>query len=237
VVFPWRGARTKGLALLGFTGVVFGLLTANYLAGLLFDPAGKIADTYVYFDVRTEPLYIASWRNDTPGVLGNWPPFGEIGGMGLYTLLLALGLGAAVAIGRRTTLVIGTTTIMTGAWLMRFFYAKQMWATKLVQLYPRTTPLILYALMVLTGFAVYWLVRRLADDHPLRGRSAVIGAVCTLLLVFASAGSLTADRYMPVNTDPPGGGWLTYNSHATKWGEFPRYKSRALPWLRRPPRR
>ena len=234
VVFPWREGPRKGGLLLALTGLVFGLVTAKYLGGLLLDPAGKIADNYVYFDVRTEPMYIAIWRNDTPGDVGVWPPIGELGGVGLYTILLALGMGAAIALGRRTTVVIGTGMILAGAWFMRFFFARQMWETKLVQLYPRTTPLILYSLIVLSGFAVFWLVRRLSVDHPLRGSSGVIGALCTLMLVFASAGTATADRFMPLNSDPPGPGWLTYNAYQTKWGEFPRYKSRVLQWLRRP---
>jgi len=232
-LFPWREGPRKGALLLALTGLVFTLITAKYLGGLLLDPAGKIADNYVYFDVRTEPMYIALWRNDTPGNVGVWPPIGEVGGVGLYTILLALGLGAAIALGRRTTVVIGTAAIMAGAWFMRFFFARQMWETKLVQLYPRTTPLILYSLIVLCGFAAFWLSRRLAAQHPLRGSSGLIGALCALMLVFASAGSATADRFMPVNSDPPGAGWLTYNAHLTKWGEFPRYKSRALRWLRR----
>jgi hypothetical protein len=234
VVFPWREGRSRGVVLLALTALVFGLITAKYLAGLLLDPAGKIADNYVYFDVKADPLYIAVWRNDTPGPIGVWPPIGELGGVGLYTLLLAVGLGLAIAIGRRTTLVIGATAMMVGAWFLRFFYAKEMWATKLVQLYPRTTPLILYTLMVLVGFAAYWLVRRLSADHPLRGRTGLIGAVCALLFVFASAGSATADRFMPLKTEPPGAGWLTWNAHATKWGEYPRFKSRVMQWHRRP---
>jgi galactan 5-O-arabinofuranosyltransferase len=234
VLLPWRTAPRKAWLLLGVTAAVFLVVAGVYLHGLLFDPAGKIADSYIYFDVKTDPMYIAMWRNDTPGILGVWPPIGELGGVGLFTLLLAVGLGFAVALGRKTTHVIGIGSMILGAWVMRFFYAHRMFDTKLVQLYPRTTPLILYGLLALGGLAVYWLVERLAADHPLRSRSATIGAVCALLFVFASSGSALSDRYMPVNSDPPGPGWLTYNAHAAEWAERPVYTWRPLVWVRRP---
>src|SRR5439155_6738427 len=127
-----------GMYLLGLTAAVFVLLTWRYALGLLDDPIG-VKDAYVYFDVNTEPLYIAMWRNDTPGTVGVWPPIGELGGVGLFTILLAAGLGGAVVLGRRKTVTIGLTLMMAGAWLSRFQFARKLWETKLVQLYPRTT--------------------------------------------------------------------------------------------------
>jgi len=234
IVFPWRTAWRKGLLLLVVTGVVFLLFTGQYLAGLLLDPAGKIADTYVYFDVRVEPMYIAMFRNDTPGPVGVWPPIGELGGVGLFTLVLLAGFGLAVALGRKTIIVITLASIMVGAWLLRFFYARSMWETKLVQLYPRTTPLILYCLLLLTGFAVYWLVKRSSADHPARGPAGLVGAACALLLLFGSTGSAISDRYMPVNTTPPGAGWLTWNAHQTRRALRKKiHKSYPMPWVRR----
>ncbi len=233
-VFPWRAAWRKGLGLLALTGAVFGLITWQYLKGVLFDPAGKIADTYVYFDVLTEPTYIAMWRNDTPGVVGVWPPIGELGGVGLFTIALCVGLGLAVALGRRTTLVIGVGSTMVGAWLLRFFYARMMSETKLVQLYPRTTPLILYCLLILVGYAIYWLVQRASAESPWRGPWALVGGVCALLLLLGSTGAATADRYMPANTTPPGAGWLTWNAHQTKRAlKLKEIKGLPLRWVRR----
>ncbi len=235
VVFPWR-SRRKGLYLLGLTAAIFLLVTRQYALGVLDEPVG-IKDAYVYFDVKTEPMYIAMWRNDTPGTVGVWPPIGELGGVGLFTITLAVGLGAAIVIGRRETLVIGLTAVMAGAWLLRFQYARKLWETKLVQLYPRTTPLILYCLLILTGYAVYWLVQRrrssaVADRPP--GSSGLLGAVTGLLLFFGSAGSAITDRYMPVNSDPPSAGWLTFVAHETKrWYEPKKYRARPLRWVRR----
>jgi galactan 5-O-arabinofuranosyltransferase len=123
---------------------------------------------------------------------------------------------------------------MTGAWFWRFWYAHSLFDTKLVQLYPRTTPLILCCLIVLSGMAVYWLVARLPSDHQLRSPWAVIGAMCGLLLLFASSGSATADRYMPSNTTPPGVGWLAWNAHRQEHADQPRaYTPEIMSWVRR----
>jgi len=234
VVFPWCAAWRKGLLLLGVTGLAFLLLVGRYLGAVLFDPAAKVVDTFVYFDVGVEPMYIAMWRNDLPGVITSWPPHGELGGVGLFTIVLLLGLGLAVALGRKSAMVIGLGSIMVGAWLLRFWYARSLWETKLVQLYPRTTPLILYCLIVLTGMAGYWLVRRLSPDHPLRGRAALIGAACGLLLLFGSTGSAISDRYMPSNTTPPGTGFLAWNAHLSQRATKPKnVTSHVLTWVRR----
>ena len=235
VVFPWRDNRKKAFALLAITGVAFLLLAGHYMLGLVLDPATKIADSYVYFDVKTEPMYIAMWRDDLGGGVGVWPPLGELSGVGLYTILLSAGLGLAVALKRKSTVVIVTTIVMAGAWFMRFNYARKLFSTKLVQLYPRTTPLILYCLLILSGYAIYWLVQRAREDSPLRGRSGIIGALVGMLLFFASAGSATSDRYMPLNSDPPSTGFLAYNAQATQRAtKVKPQRSRPITWVRRP---
>lgn len=234
VMFPWREAPRKALLLLAITGVVFALVAGRYLLGLL-DPAAKVVDDYVYFDVKVEPMYVAMWRGDSPGLVGPWPPPGELGGVGLFTIALLFGFGLAIALGRRTTAIITLASVMIGAWLMRFMYARLLWETKLVQLYPRTTPLITYCLLAMTGYAVFWLIQRLPSESPIRGRSGVLGALCALMILFVSAGSATADRYMPADTDPKGTNNFAYNAFLTKWGHVKRpYRAKVLPWVRRP---
>jgi galactan 5-O-arabinofuranosyltransferase len=194
----------------------------------------------MYFDTRTEPMYVAMFRNDLPGTVGVWPPLGELGGVGLFTIVLLIGLGVAVALGRRTTLVIGATSMMGGAWIFRFFYARMMWETKLVQLYPRTTALILYLLLLLSVYGVALVVERLALRDSLRGPSARIGVACAMLLLLASVGSATADRYMPSAASPPGPGLLSWNAQGAGRNERAEREKRprapeALPrpWVRR----
>ncbi|HRC56410.1 MAG TPA: hypothetical protein PKU97_10825, partial [Kofleriaceae bacterium] len=236
MILPWRTARRHCFYLFAITGAVFLVITWRHLGGLLLDPASKIADNYIYFDTKVEPMYFAMWRNDLPGMagVGQWPPHGEVGGVGLFTILLIIGFGMAMALGHKTLLVACLVPMMLGAWLSRFWYAHLMWETKLVQLYPRTTPLILYCMIVLTGYALYWMFQRVPVSHPLRGRTGVLGAVCALAFLYCSTGSALSERYMPVSTDPPGPGWLTMNAYQANWASKPkRRQSEALPWVRR----
>jgi galactan 5-O-arabinofuranosyltransferase len=235
IVFPWRKGRRDGLLFLGVTAVCYLLITGHYMVGLFTDPHAKIVDNYVYFDVRTDPMYVAMWRNDLPGIVGPWPPIGELGGANLFTILLGVGLGAAVALGRKTTVLTAIVPMIAGAFLMRFLYARNLWATRLVQLYPRTTPLILYGLLVLAAFAIYWWFERAPKDSRLRTPNARIGALVGILFVLGAAGSATSDRYMPVNTDPPGAGWLAWNAHqAGRVGKLKPARAKPMKWDRRP---
>jgi galactan 5-O-arabinofuranosyltransferase len=214
VVFPWRTAPRNGFGLLATTLAAFLAISGFYLAGALFDPDAKLVDNYVYFDVGVDPMYIAMWRNDLPGEFGGvWPPIGELGGVGLFTLILAAGMAVAVAFRRRSTLVITLVLLTLGAWLLRFWYAHSLSATGLVQLYPRTTALILYCMIVLTGCGVCWGLQRLRDDHPFRGTSGLVGGLVGLLFVLASAGSSISDRYMPSGQQPYGVGWFAWSAH------------------------
>lgn len=220
VVFPWRTGFLHGLVLLGAASAAFIGVAFPHLLGIL-RAAGATRDTYFYFDTYVEPAYIAMWRGDLPGNSGPWPPAGELGGVGLFTVLLVVGLGVAIALGGRRTIVLVPVCCMTSAWLMRFQFASQMYATQSVQLYTRTTPEILYCLLLLFGFAVYFASQRLGlllstvrvDDRigelaqnqvtsssrlfRVPKGSSTIGALCAVLLFSLFAGSAIADRYMP----------------------------------------
>jgi hypothetical protein len=208
VVFPWRAAPLRGLALLGLAAAGLVAVAWPHLLGLL-GAAGTVQDRYFYFDTAVEPAYIAMWRNDLPGDVGPWPPPGELAGVGLFTVLLVVGLGLAVAVAGRRTAVLALCALMAGAWVMRFWIASQMYATQTVQLYPRTTAQILFCLLLLAVFAALyggrrvqeaWRARVVAGDgarpHP---AAATIGALCAALLLALSMGSATADRYLPRN--------------------------------------
>jgi hypothetical protein len=250
---PWRTGRRPTVAIAATALVTFLAVTWVHLRGLLASTGGT-SDAYFYFDTSTEPAYLAMWRNDRPADVGGvWPPLGELGGVGLFTILLAVGLGVAIWLGWRRTAVVTVGLSAASAWFLRMWLAGEQWATQTVRLYPRTTMVLLYCLLVLTGLAVLYAVTaardRLArqpgervlpyDRAVPRGgvvphdravpRDEVIardGAVprdgsvpdagagpavprrraaptalllIPLLLVLASAGSATADHYMPVS--------------------------------------
>lgn len=213
IVVPWRGGWKHAAVLCASSGLAFALVAFRYLSGIVAAPA--IADRFVYFDTRVDPAYITMWRGDLPGVFeapGMWPPLGELGGVGVFTLLLTLGFGLAISVGRTRTPVIAIVTVVVGAWLFRFWHAHRMWDTGLVQLYPRTTPEILHGLLLLAGLGGMYLARRVRLTVD---RSALtIGMVPAMLLLYAFAGSALADRYMPrdLARDP---GKLSWFAHHT----------------------
>jgi galactan 5-O-arabinofuranosyltransferase len=207
VRFPWR-APLRGLALLGVTAAGLVVVAWPHLFGVIA-AAGTVQDRYFYFDTAVEPAYIAMWRNDLPGDVGPWPPPGELAGVGVFTVLLVIGLGVAVAVAGRRTAVLTAGTLLAGAWILRLAIASQMYATQTVQLYPRTTAEILFCLLLLLVLAARYGGSRLHDAwraHVVAGNGRVprnatplIGALCAALLLALSMASATADRYLPRN--------------------------------------
>jgi hypothetical protein len=229
IVFPWRTGSARGVTLLAVAVVAFGIVAGRQLLAIL-RASNATTDDYFYFDTDVQPAYITMWRGDLPGNTGPWPPPGELAGVGLFSLTLVVGLGVAIAIAREKTVIIGLSLIMASAWIMRFWFASRMYETQTVQLYPRTSQLILHCLLLLLGFAAYFGVERLRGAitrdttaldvfdstrdrtySPGRGaRSATIGALSAALLLALFAGSATADRYMPREDDSVG--FLAYVS-------------------------
>lgn len=207
VLVPWRKGALRGLAMLGVAAAGLSVVAAEHLVGLL-SAAGTVRDRYFYFDTFVDPGYIAMWRNDLPGDVGTWPPPGELAGVGLFSVLLVVGLGVAVAAAGRRTVVVTLCLLLAGAWVVRLWIASQMWATQSVQLYPRTTAEILFCLLALCVLAAMAVTERAAPmvRQALPGRarwsnhrSATVGGLCAALLLGLFAGSSTADRYMPAN--------------------------------------
>jgi hypothetical protein len=207
VRFPWRHPL-RGLALLGLAAAGLVVVAWPHLSGLIA-AAGTVQDRYFYFDTAVEPAYIAMWRNDLPGDVGPWPPPGELAGVGVFTVLLVVGLGVAVAVAGRRTAVITACTLLAGAWVLRLAIAAQMYDTHTVQLYPRTTAEILFCLLLMAVLAARYGGRRVqaawrtptvtGNGHVPRNAAPLIGALCAALLLALSMGSATADRYLPRN--------------------------------------
>lgn len=209
VAMPWR-SPARGVVLLASTVAVFVLLAHRHLLGLLA-AAGTVEDRYFYFDTFTEPAYVAMWRNDTPGDVGPWPPPGELGGMGVFSALLVVGLAVALWLGRGRRDVVTLGLVLAGAWVVRFWLASRMYATDSVQLYPRTTVEILYCLLALAVLAVMLAFARMPRPAPMRTATAGVAVLAPALLAGLFMASATADRYMP---NPDGSaGYLAFVSH------------------------
>jgi galactan 5-O-arabinofuranosyltransferase len=227
-VFPWRTAPLRGLTFLSSAVAAFVAVSFPHLLGLLA-ASGSVRDDYFYFDTYVDPAYIASWKGDLPGdTSAAWPPTGELAGVGLFSVLLVVGLGAAVWLAAQRTIVIALCAFVASAWLMRFWFASQMFGTESVQLYPRTTQQLLYCSLLLVGMAVYFGLERfrlresarpvpvpaprrsgetaaVRQGLPIRRTApALIGALVAVLAFGLFAGSAIADKYMPRNDGGPG---------------------------------
>ncbi len=223
-LFPWRRAAGRGAVMLLAACVAFVAVSARHLVGLL-TASGSVMDRYFYFDTYVEPAYVAMWRNDMPGPVGPWPPPGEFAGMGIVSALLAVGLGAALFVGRRRTDVLVLAACLAGSWVLRLHLASRMWADGAVQLYPRTTAEILFCLLALSVLAImvsvrralHWLAHlRAVDASADSSMSCVLPAgglavIATALLAGLFMGSATADRYMPRNDGSAG--YLAFVAH------------------------
>jgi galactan 5-O-arabinofuranosyltransferase len=203
VVTPWRTALWRAALVAATALVTFVAVSWVHLSGILSNNGGT-SDSFFYFDTNTEPTYIAMWRNDRGlGAGPVWPPLGELGGVGLFTILLVVGMGVALWFGWRRTVVLGLGLVIVSAWLMRMYLASQQYATHTVRLYPRTTMIILHCLLLLTGFAIFYAVRWIRDRPQQRLPQRLFAVppvgllLIPLLFFFASAGSATADKFMP----------------------------------------
>lgn len=219
IVMPWRRGLVRAVTFVGVAGVTM-LALCGYKVLDLLQASGSVKDNYIYFDVTMDPAYFAMWRGGLPGNVAAFPPSGELGGVGLYTIVLCAGLAGALLLARRNPIVLTAACCFGGAWLMRFYYASEMFKTRNVQLYPRTSMEIDYLLLVLTVLAVVLAWRRLrprtraaSQEVARRARavlpgnalvSSLVGGLCALMLLLGSAASATVNNYLPHNDDSMG---------------------------------
>ncbi len=218
--FPWRTGRLgrlKGAAFLGTTLAAFLVVAGRYLMVMLTE--GQTTKDYNFrFDNFTDPAYYLMWRTDMPGKVGDWPPPGEYGGVGLFALVTFVCLGAAIWLGIRKPMVVTIAAMFISAWVMRMYIASHMYETQTVQLYTRTNNQLLYCGLLLCALVAHLVSQRMAarkaEAEAVAGSAAgpagstagagfparegaVIGALCALLLLLGTVSSSMADRYMP----------------------------------------
>jgi galactan 5-O-arabinofuranosyltransferase len=249
---PWVRGRRDRLVSLGYAAcgaVVAFLVSAANLIPLLTAAGAGTTDRYAYFDTYIEPTYIAMFKFNLPAgaTTLTWPPPGELGGVGVFTLLLLTGLGVALALGPRKPLVMTAAAFTAGAWLMRMWFAQHMARDHAVQLYPRTTVLMLYCLLVLGVYAA-----KLASERTLavremtarRGRVVAVAALASMTLLTAMIGSSTGNRFLPTSPSAhtagseswnaqrlrqPGGGCSPYWAKNQGRGDCDEPSSKAIP--------
>jgi hypothetical protein len=248
IKFPWRTGWRKGATFVGTTAVGFLIPAHQLLVALLHDPP----DPYFYFATSQDPAYISIWETDMPGqklLSGIWPPPGELGGVGVFTVIILIGLGVALALGLKRTTVMVAASFIGGAWLIRFYLASEMYRDHLVRYWPRASQMILYCLLALTVYAIkltaerarpmFAALRERAAESGVSGAGAAavapaaawaVGLFAAAILFTGMVGSAQADQYMPKNDGSRG--QLAWNAHFShqkdlvvnptgSWGELP----------------
>ncbi|MFJ2576312.1 hypothetical protein [Kitasatospora aureofaciens] len=232
-----RPALLRAATVMGASAVTFLLIAGSYAIRLISNSGEP--DTYMYFDTNSDPAYFVMWQGDQPGAAANglWPPPGELGGVGVFVLLLVVGIGVALWLGSSLPVVQVAAFCMLGAFLMRYWFASHMERDQLVQLYPRTSAELLYCSIVLCAMAGYLISQKFAgrgavDPEMPRHRLPISapalrtsGAVlCALAFFAAMAGSSTVDRLMPSGDQNSHGaqGWTAQttrlpNGHCPKF--------------------
>ncbi|MFD7629595.1 hypothetical protein ACFV7Q_26815 [Streptomyces sp. NPDC059851] len=249
-LFPWR----EGTAVCKRAGLFVGttVLTAGIVgAPLLYQMlrlGAENPDRYAFLSVYADPGYVLGWVSDRSGTLTyqTWPVAGEMAGQSGFALLLLFGVGLGLGLGLRHVMVRTAGAVLAGAWFARFWFASHMAHDKAVQLFPRTTWIIMYCLMILAVFGMMavvhrgsgWIERTLraaragaADGAgaarviPLRVvRQFAAGMVCVLALFAAMGTSWSVNRYMP-SADVDSMGIDAYRAHTIQKrdGSCPRF--------------
>ncbi|MFE5489737.1 hypothetical protein ACFQ7Z_07215 [Streptomyces virginiae] len=245
-LFPWRaGAPAVKRAGLFVASV---LVTAGIIgAPLLYQMVrlgSQTPDRYAYLGVYADPGYVLGWISDRTGYIkyNQWPVSGEMAGQTGFALLLILGVGLGVGLGLRHVMVRTAAAVLAGAWLARFWFASHMAHDKAVQLFPRTTWIIMYSLMILAVLGVMAAVQRGSGwtERTLRPASAApsarviprrtirqlsAGMVCAVALFATMGASWSANRYMPTHEDTDLMGLDAWRAHNIKLpsGKCPRF--------------
>lgn len=219
---PWRRARWRAgvLALAGLASV--GVISGPYLYRFLTGVADT-TENYFYFDALQEPAYFLMWRGSSRPP-GDWPIPGEVGGVGVLGLLVAVAIGVALALAYQRSLVATVVLCFASVWVFRFYTAARMSALHEVRLWPRTSVILMYCALLLIGAAVFAVWRRLGRGRP---PAVALGVVVAALLVFGMAGSATASRYLPDGPGRPGA--LTWAAQHARLldGSCPRWVGRS----------
>ncbi|AWZ04732.1 MULTISPECIES: hypothetical protein [unclassified Streptomyces] len=245
-LFPWRAGAPVVKRAAVYVGSV--LLTAGFFgAPLLYQMlrlGAQTPDRYAYLAVYVDPAYIMGFASDRAAgkTYMDWPASGEMAGQSGFALLLLFGVGLGVGLGLRNVMVRTAAATLAGAWLARFFFASQMAQEKAVQLYPRTTWIILYCLMILcvmgmmavvqrgSGWAERTLrpaggdpAKRVVPPRVVRQLSA--GLLCALALFATMGASWSVNRYMPAPQSTDSMGLDAWRAHAVKKpdGTCPRF--------------
>ncbi|WP_354641032.1 hypothetical protein [Kitasatospora camelliae] len=245
LALPWRqggAVLRRALAYCATVAAAAALVGSPLLYEILKHGSG-VPDRYAYLAVYADPGYVLGWASDRAGAqtYHTWPASGELAGQTGFAVLLLAAVGLGIGLGLRHVAVKTAAVVLAGAWLLRFWFASRMEDTQAVQLYPRTTWIILYCLMILAVVGLMAAVERVsarwlsgstgpaaataARVRPGAVQQLAAGLVCALALFGAMGTSWSVNRYLP---EDPGLGTMgldAWRAHTVKLpgGGCPKY--------------
>lgn len=164
----------------------------------------NLKDNFIYIDALTNPTYFLNWMSGVSTIPALWPPYGEFAGLTTFTVvMLILTIPVFYASFRSFEIKI-LLAFLASAWIVRIFLAAMMARTGLVQLWPRTSILITFLVLVSVCFGVgsIWLEANVLKRLNISGQNAAqlqLATAITLALFCLFSTSSMIDKYLPRN--------------------------------------
>lgn len=205
--FPWRAGKTIVVNSLWFMGSTLvailgigGVHLIPMLRETLFGHA--VSDSYFYSDTFVDPAYYVMAQSDQSDGTG-WPPLGELGGVGVFMMLLAISVAIAIAFSWKNPIVQVSLLVIASALAARYFVATLMVYRNAVYLWPRTQAVLIFALLLIGAVALRYLWNLLKEVRPQGGKLMSIraGLIVAFALVLSSSISSISSAYYPMDSN------------------------------------
>lgn len=205
--FPWKKGKFAVTNSLWFVGstllsivVIGGIHLIPMLRETLFGHA--VSDSYFYSDTFVDPAYYLMAQSDQSDGTG-WPPLGELGGVGIFMILLACAVAIAISFSWKNPIVQVSVLVVASALAARYFVATLMVYRNAVYLWPRTQAVLIFALLLIAAFVLRYLWNLLRKYAPKSYSitSSRAGLVVAFALILSSSVSSIASAYYPIDSN------------------------------------
>lgn len=204
-IFPWKQGRAViKKSLMFFASLFVGMLAISgfhiwaMIHGALFGKA--VSDSYFYNDTFVDPGYFVMSLGDLAEVT-SWPPQGELGGVGLFMIFLTAGLACSIAFKWHNNVVRTAVFLLFSALAARYFIATLMVYKNAVYLWPRTSAVILYCLLVATALSSQYFWNQFAAKSSVTHSTSTkaFGLLIGVSLLLSSGASSISSNYFPLD--------------------------------------
>lgn len=203
--FPWRKPKEQVRLALWYAGstglwtlIVGGVHLVPMVYGIIVNKG--IADNYFYADTYVDPGFFVMWLGDSVSPVV-WPPPGELGGVGVFMLLLCVALAMAIAMAWRKPMVQSAVFILASALAARYLIAPLMVSHNTVNLWPRTTSVAVFSLLLLATVAAreLWKILKGQAREKMSRISVSVGIFLGIALLLSTSVSSISAKYFPTD--------------------------------------